>query len=109
MAKTTQALKINASVALHLGARNEVQEAIFKGPLAGAGTISKARITFNHAILARYDDPDYSARVTARIATIKAGLEKLGDLTDWYVVAGAVPVGEAEVLPDVEPAQAAAE
>lgn len=104
MAKTTQALKINASVALHLGARNEVHDAIFAGPLAGAGTISRARITFNHAIAARYDDPAYSARVTERIAAIKAGLEKLGELTDWYVVAGAVPVGEAEVLPEVDPA-----
>lgn len=99
--KTVQAMKINGSVVLENGGREATHKALFAaGVLAGVGGLSKVRITFAHAIVARYDDPDYSARVTARIAEIKAELWKLGIVENWYVVAGAVPVADAEVLAD---------
>lgn len=99
--KTVQAMKINGSVVLENGGREATHKALFvAGPLAGVGGLVKVRLTFAHAIVARYDDPDYSARVTARIAEIKVALAALGDLENWYVVAGAVPAGDAEALAD---------
>ncbi len=103
--KTVQALKINASVALNQECRGLILPTLAEGSYAEAGSISRARITFNHAIVARFDDPAYSARVTERIATIKGELLALGELENWYVVAGAAPVEDAEVLPDEPPAE----
>lgn len=104
--KTVQAMKINGSVVLESGGREATHKALFvAGVLAGVGGLPKVRVTFAHAIVARYDDPAYSARVAERIAEIKAALLGMGELENWYVVAGAVPVGDAEVLPELEAAK----
>ena len=101
--KTVQAMKINAAVVLDGDECDAVHKALLTADqLRGTGTLSKVRITFAHAIVARYDDPGYSARVTQRIAEIKAGLKALGEVENWYVVAGAVSVADAEVLPVAE-------
>ena len=106
--KTIQALKISATLILNGGARTASHDALFMDSKAEGIGIAGAKLKLNHAIVARFDDPAHSARVTDRIAEIKAALAAKGELDDWRVTAGAVPVGDAEVLPD-EPADEAAE
>jgi len=106
MAKTIQALKITALVALSLGKRQAAATALFEDSAAEGVFIAGAKLRVYHAIVARYDDPTYSVRVTERIAQIKAALAENGEIEAWNVVAGAVPIADAEVLPDV-PAAAA--
>jgi len=101
LAKTVQALKISATVALNRGTRQGIEEDVLPAPL-GPVTVATAKLRITHAIAARYDDPAYSARVTERVAAIKADLAKLGDVEAWHVTAGAVPADEAEALTEPE-------
>lgn len=104
MAKTVQALKITALVAVAEGKRQSLTTTLFEDSPAEGVTLSVAKLRIHHAIVAKYDDPAHSARVTDRIAAIKGALSEVGAIESWNVVAGAVPVADAEVLP--EPAAA---
>lgn len=95
--KTVQALKISATVALAQTARTAVEGTVLPEELDGV-KIATAKLRVTHAIVARYDDPAYSAAATARIAEIKAALSDMGELEAWHVTAGAVPEAEAEVV-----------
>lgn len=107
--KTIQALKISATLALHQDARVTAHHVLFAKGEALRTVAASAKMKISHAIVARYDDPEYSARVTARIASIKAALAEKGELEDWRVVAGAVPIEDAEVLTEAQAEQPADE
>jgi hypothetical protein len=99
MQKTTQALKIVASwtpnpseargmLADVFGAENRLQ-------------YSGGRIRLLHAIKLDFSVPADAVRVSERAAQIKAELEEKGTLHSFATFAGAVPVEEAEILPDL--------
>lgn len=100
MAKTVQALKVSATIDLKGDALAGIGKSVMTP--SQAVTVATGRIRITKAFAARYDDPDYQARVTKRIADLKVDLAKLGDLSAWHVNAGAVPTGEAEVIPAPE-------
>lgn len=109
--KTVQCLKITASITLsETSLQNVDAELLGEDGKAQSirGLITRSRIHYSHAVVARYDDPAYQARVTEHIAKLKEQLATLGTIDTWNVTAGAVPVDEAEVLPD-EPAKAPAD
>lgn len=97
MAKTVQALKISATIALAQTARTAVEGNVLPEELDGV-KIATAKVRISHAIVARHDDPTYSARATERIAEIKAALGDMGTIEAWHVTAGAVPEADAEVV-----------
>lgn len=98
--KTIQALKISATVDLKPGSMHAIETPLIGNTKAAGAAIASAKLRFVHAFAARHDDPAYQARVTERIASIKAALADIGTIATWHVTAGAVPVAEAEVLAD---------
>lgn len=97
MQKTTQAIKIAAS-----WTPNEAEAAGMIADVFGPGSgikVSGGRLALRHAVKTDFADPTHAVRVSERIAQIKAELEEKGTLHGFTATAGAVPVGEAEVLP----------
>ena len=96
--KTEQAIKISASwtpgedAALGM-ARMEFGK---ESPLRIRG----GRLTINAAIAIDMTDPAQAARVAARVAELRKELEAIGTVHSFSTVAGAVPAGEAEQLPE---------
>lgn len=107
-AKTTQALKISASWTPERGIADRMIEAAIGKTAAKAVAFSGGRLSLKHAIKIDFADPAQATRVSARVADIKAALETTGELHGFTTTAGAVPIEEAEVLPDPE-AEAKAE
>jgi len=98
--KTVQALKISATVSIGTDGMANIEQALLHGGSGQAMKAASAKVRFTHAIVARYDEPAYQARVTQRIAAIKGHMDELGAIEAWHVTAGAVAVDEAEVLGD---------
>lgn len=97
--KTEQAIKISATWTPDAGAANKINAAIFGrlSPLAIRG----GRLTINAAIAIDMTDPAQAARVAARVAELRKELEATGTVHSFTTLAGSVPAGEAEQLPEV--------
>ena len=97
--KTTQAIKVSASWTPSENAALNFNASAFgkASPLRIRG----GRLTINAAIAIDMTDPAQAARVAARVAELRKELEATGTVHSFTAVAGAVPVGEAEKLPDV--------
>lgn len=100
--KTTQALKISATITLKRNALGRIEDLVLDDTALDKIEAASAKVRVTHAIAASYDDPAYSARATERIAAIKDALAKFGEIETWHVTAGAVPVDDAEVLAEPE-------
>lgn len=97
--KTEQAIKVSASwTPSEMGAR-AIRSAVFgaNSPLGIRG----GRLSINAAISIDMTDPAQAARVAARVAELRKELEATGTVHSFTTQAGAVPVGEAEQLPEV--------
>ena len=96
--KTEQAIKISASWTPDERTSGVISECIFgtKSPL----TIRGGRMTINAAILTDHADPAHAVRVAARIAELRKELEATGTVHSFTTMAGAVPAGSAERLPE---------
>ncbi len=107
--KTVQALKIAASWTPDPAAAAAMIDAVFHDKTKAFGVrLAGGRMSIKHAIRTDFADPDQATRVIQRVAQIKDELRKAGTLHDFKTTAGAVPVGEAEVLPDEDEAGKAA-
>lgn len=96
--KTQQAMKVSAS-----WTPSAAHAAPMMGEVFGAATPLRAvggRLTINAAIALDMTDPSQAARVAARVQELRKELEASGTVHSFVVAAGAVPVGEAEVLPE---------
>lgn len=97
--KTEQAIKISVSwtpgdnMALSMNAK-----AFGK---ASPLRIRGGRLTINAAIAIDMTDPAQAARVAARVAELRKELEAVGTVHSFTTLAGSVPAGEAEQLPEV--------
>ena len=97
--KTEQAIKIgaswtpNADYALAMNAKAFGKNS----PLRIRG----GRLSINAAIAIDMTDPAKAARVAARVTELRKELEATGTVHSFTTQAGAVPVGEAEQLPEV--------
>jgi hypothetical protein len=105
--KTVQALKITASWTPDPAAAAAMIDAVFHDKTKAFGVrFAGGRMSIKHAIRIDFADPDQATRVSQRVAQIKEELRKAGTIHDFKTTAGAVPVGEAEVLPDEDEAEA---
>ena len=97
--KTEQAIKVSASwMPSEMGAR-AIRSAVFgaNSPLGIRG----GRLSISAAIAIDMTDPAKAARVAARVTELRKELEATGTVHSFTTQAGAVPVGEAEQLPEV--------
>lgn len=97
--KTEQAVKISASWTPGKDVSERIEDKIF-----GRGSplvIRGGRLTINAAIAIDMTDPAQAARVAARVSELRKELEATGTVHSFTTVAGAVPAGEAEQLPEV--------
>lgn len=100
--KTEQAIKISASWTPSEMAGRAIRSAVFGS--ATPLTVRGGRLTINAAIAIDMTDPAQAARVAARVAELRKELEAVGTVHSFTTVAGAVPAGEAEQLPQPEEA-----
>lgn len=103
--KNKQAIKVSATWTPGQTTAATISEGIFgkKSPLGIRG----GRLTINAAILTDYADPAHAVRVAARIAELRKELEATGTLHSFTTMAGAVPAGSAERLPEPQEGEAA--
>jgi len=100
--KTVQALKISASWSPTPAiAAKMIAAALGKTDAKGV-TFYGGRLSVKHAIKIDFSDPSQATRVSGRVAEIKAALESAGHVHGFTTTAGAVPVDEVEVLPDLK-------
>lgn len=98
--KTVQALKISASwTPTPAIAAKMIAAALGKSDAKGV-TFHGGRLSVKHAIKIDFSDPTQATRVSGRVAEIKAALEGNGQVHGFITTAGAVPVEEAETLPE---------
>ena len=97
--KTEQAIKISASWTPTPGQADTIARRVFgdRSPLVIRG----GRLSISAAIAIDMTDPAKAARVAARVAELRKELEATGTVHSFTTQAGAVPVGEAEQLPEV--------
>ena len=97
--KTEQAVRISASWTPGKDVTEKIEDKIF-----GRGSplvIRGGRLTINAAIAIDMTDPAQAARVAARVAELRKELEATGTVHSFTTLAGSVPAGEAEQLPEV--------
>ena len=97
--KTEQAIKIGASWTPGKDAAERIEDKIF-----GRGSplvIRGGRLSISAAIAIDMTDPAQAARVIERVTELRKELEATGTVHSFTTQAGAVPVGEAEQLPEV--------
>lgn len=97
--RTEQAIKVSASWTPGDNAATAIARQIFgkASPLRIRG----GRLTINAAVALDMTDPAQAARAAARVAELRKELEATGTVHSFTAVAGAVPAGEAEKLPEV--------
>lgn len=100
--KTVQALKINASWTPNTATADFITAHLFGGGPASPLKFSGGRFSLKHAIKTDFSDPAQATRVSERVAEIKSSIEALGQVHSFTTTAGAVPVDEVEVLPDLK-------
>lgn len=96
--KTEHAVKISASWTPGKDITEKIEDKIF-----GRGSplvIRGGRLTINAAIAIDMTDPAQAARVAARVAELRKELEAIGTAHSFTTLAGSVPAGEAEHLPE---------
>jgi hypothetical protein len=96
--KTVQALKVLASWTPTDATALVMTTGVFAETPAWGVRFSSGRLSLRAAFLARYEDAEYTARVSAAIASLKAELGERGILHDFTIVAGAVDPGETVVV-----------
>lgn len=96
--KTEQAVKISASWTPNKNVAGDMSDDTFG--VASPLRIRGGRLTINAAIAIDMTDPANAARVAARVAELRKELEATGTVHSFSTVAGAVPAGEAEQLPE---------
>lgn len=97
--KTEQAIKISVSWTPSKETGLRIADKVFgkASPLDVRG----GRLTINAAIAIDMTDPAQAARVAARVAELRKELEATGTVHSFTTLAGSVPAGEAEQLPEV--------
>ena len=97
--KTEQAFKVSASWTPGDNAATAIARQFFgkASPLRIRG----GRMTINAAVALDMTDPAQAARAAARVAELRNELEATGTIHSFTTIMGAVPVGEAEKLPEV--------
>lgn len=101
--KTTQCLKITASWTPHETVAARMMSPTFDDTNAEGMAFSSGRLTIKLAYPAKYDDPEYTAALTAQIQKVKQTLASMGEVHDFRVSAGAVENADVTpfALPDV--------
>lgn len=104
--KTVQAIKISASWTPLEQTAFGMAEAAF-GAMGGPGglRIEGGRILIRHAIAVDMANPEHYALVSRRIKQISNELNHTGTVHSFTTVAGAVPEGLAQHLPEPDQAQ----
>lgn len=104
--KTVQAIKISASWTPLEPTAFGMAKAAF-GAMGGPGglRIEGGRILVRHAIAVDMAQPEHYARVAERIKQISDELNHTGTVHSFTTVAGTVPEGLAQHLPDVNQPQ----
>lgn len=103
--KTEQAIKVSAVWTPGAVEADGLSQGMWgqKTPLRIRG----GRLTINAAILTDHADPAHAVRVAARIAELRRELEATGTVHSFTTMAGAVPAGSAERLPEPQEGEAA--